>query len=714
MTKILNSAEILTFDTIRYEINANHKISALSEIKLYVGDIPATIKGCSTLNVETNEGIIELVDKIDLTKKYTLELVGVGTKDVIPTAIFDSEEFINNYVDYDANLGAVINGNNVIFNVWAPTASNVELRLYKNGHSKEAFFTAPMTNRNKGTWTYEVVDCPINAYYTYLVTTMNGTQEAVDPYAKAVGVNGKRGMVVDLSSTNPSAWNNEEYIKLEKYTDAIIWEVHVRDFSNKIKSSQYKGKYLALTERGLTNSYGESVGIDYLVNLGITHVHLLPIHDYATVDETKPDEQFNWGYDPANYNALEGSYSLDPYNGEVRIKEFKTAVKALHNANLGVIMDVVYNHTYHANSSFNKIVPYYYYRFNADGTNISYSGCGNDTASERLMFRKFMVESTAYWVKEYKLDGLRFDLMGLHDLETISEIEKRVHEINPNAIIYGEGWNMGKTLGGQLQANQNNVINIEPQQESAGSVSVFNDVIRDGLKGSTFCHTAQGYVNGNSANLRENVKFGISGGEYGNWGWYAKNGGVINYISAHDNHTLWDKLAISNGDNSIEERIAMNKLGAAIVMISKGTPFMQAGEEMLRTKHGDENSYNSSDKINNIDWESLTPNSDQLKVMNYYKGLIELRKASPILRAQNGVEIKFFDVGESALSVLYKDLKTNNKTLVIINPTDKEITYYLDEKWKLLVDANNAGNKVLRIDSGDVTVNKRSIMIYKK
>ena len=714
MTKILNSAEILTFDTIRYEINANHKISALSEIKLYVGDRPVTIKGCSTLNVETNEGIIELVDKIDLTKKYTLELVGVGTKDVIPTAIFDSEEFINNYVDYDANLGAVINGNNVIFNVWAPTASNVELRLYKNGHSEEAFFTAPMTNGNKGTWTYEVVDCPINAYYTYLVTTMNGTQEAVDPYARAVGVNGKRGMVVDLSSTNPSAWNNEEYIKLEKYTDAIIWEVHVRDFSNKIKSSQYKGKYLALTERGLTNSYGESVGIDYLVNLGITHVHLLPIHDYATVDETKPDEQFNWGYDPANYNALEGSYSLDPYNGEVRIKEFKMAVQALHNANLGVIMDVVYNHTYHANSSFNKIVPYYYYRFNADGTNISYSGCGNDTASEHLMFRKFMVESTAYWVKEYKLDGLRFDLMGLHDLETIREIEKRVHEINPNAIIYGEGWNMGKTLGGQLQANQNNVINIEPQQESAGSVSVFSDVIRDGLKGSTFCNTAQGYVSGNSANLRENVKFGISGGEYGNWSWCAKNGGVINYISAHDNHTLWDKLAISNGDNSVEERIPMNKLGAAIVMISKGTPFMQAGEEMLRTKHGDENSYNSSDEINNIDWESLTPNSDQLKVMNYYKGLIELRKASPILRAQNGVEIKFFDIGESALSVLYEDLKTNNKTLVIINPTDREITYYLDEEWKLFVDANNAGNKVLRLDNGDVTVNKRSIMIYKK
>lgn len=714
MTKILNSAEILTFDTIRYEINANHKISALSEIKLCVGDRPVTIKGCSTLNVETNEGIIELVDKIDLTKKYTLELVGVGTKDVIPTAIFDSEEFINNYVDYDANLGAVINGNNVIFNVWAPTASNVELRLYKNGHSEEAFFTAPMTNGNKGTWTYEVVDCPINVYYTYLVTTMNGTQEAVDPYARAVGVNGKRGMVVDLSSTNPSAWNNEEYIKLEKYTDAIIWEVHVRDFSNKIKSSQYKGKYLALTERGLTNSYGESVGVDYLVNLGITHVHLLPIHDYATVDETKPDEQFNWGYDPANYNALEGSYSLDPYNGEVRIKEFKMAVQVLHNANLGVIMDVVYNHTYHANSSFNKIVPYYYYRFNADGTNSSYSGCGNDTASERLMFRKFMVDSTAYWVKEYKLDGLRFDLMGLHDLETISEIEKRVHEINPNAIIYGEGWNMGKTLGGQLQANQNNVINIEPQQESAGSVSVFNDVIRDGLKGSTFCNTEQGYVNGNSANLRENVKFGISGGEYGNWSWCAKNGGVINYISAHDNHTLWDKLAISNGDNSIEERIAMNKLGAAIVMISKGTPFMQAGEEMLRTKHGDENSYNSSDEINNIDWESLTPNSDQLKVVNYYKGLIELRKASPILRAQNGVEIKFFDVGESALSVLYKDLKTDNKTLVIINPTDREITYYLDEEWKLFADANNAGNKVLRLDNGDVTVNKRSIMIYKK
>jgi len=493
--------------------------------------------------------------------------------------------------------------------------------------------------------------------------------------------------VVDLSRTNPEGWGKAFSTGIKTYTDATIWEVHVRDFSNKIASSQYKGKYLAFTERGLVNEHGKRVGVDYLVELGITHVHLLPVYDYATVDEANPDSQFNWGYDPKNYNVPEGSYSTDPYNGEVRIREYKAMVQALHEAGIGVVMDVVYNHTYDANSSFHKIVPYYYYRYTATGANSSASGCGNDTASERYMFGKFMVDSVKYWAEEYDLDGFRFDLMGLHDLATMQKVENAVHAVNPEAIIYGEGWTMGSTIDGSPMANQTQISKIVPLEGAIGGIAVFNDAIRDGLKGSVFNATAKGYISGNGAGSFPAVLFGIRGGMGTGASWKVNNAMVVNYMSAHDNNTLWDKLAISNGDNTVAERLAMNRLGATLLMISKGTVFFQAGEEMLRTKGGDENSYKSSDAINNIDWSVLADNTDEYAMMLYYKELIRVRNTYGIFKTLNtAVTPTQLDAGRAVINI---DNHMGGKALVVINPTGEELTYSLSGNWNMVLNGTD-------------------------
>ncbi|MBQ4563104.1 MAG: type I pullulanase, partial [Lachnospiraceae bacterium] len=593
----------------------------------------------------------------------------------------------------------------------APTASKVVLNLFEAGDGVDAYKSVEMVRGEKGVWEHAEA-CGHGTYYTYSVTTAVGTQEAVDPYAKAAGVNGNRSMVVDLAQTNPDGWAADVLENpISSYTEAIIWEVHVRDFSNKIASSQYKGKYLAFTETGLVNEHGQPVGVDYLKELGITHVHLLPVYDYATVDESNPDAAFNWGYDPKNYNVPEGSYSSDPYHGEVRIREFKQMVMALHEAGIGVIMDVVYNHTYDANGCLNRIVPYYYYRYNSDGSNTSASGCGNDTASERYMYGKYMVESASYWVDEYNLDGLRFDLMGLHDVETMQEVESAVHAINSHAIIYGEGWTMGSTIDGSPQANQTNISKIEPTGDAIGSVAVFNDVIRDGLKGSVFDKTAKGYISGSTKNTLADIIFGIKGGVGVGQGWTVENAMVINYMSAHDNNTLWDKLLLSNGTNSDDQRNRMNNLGAGIIMISKGTPFWQAGEEMLRTKDGDENSYQSSDEINNINWSVLKEGNREYETMLYYKGLIEMRKTYDIFTDNDTQVISAEETGSGILTVIFDDGK-GGRALVVINPHNTGLPCTLEGEWNLVANAERAGADVIARESGSITVDGISIRVY--
>ncbi len=711
--KLFTIANMMSLHSVAYNVTPKVRIDDINDVKLFEGDREIALKSLSSLGQEIVSGVVETEEELDITKAYRMQIKGYGDKVVVPLGVFGSEEFAEKY-NYDGELGATVNGKSTEFRLWAPTASKVVLNLFTSGNGGEAYKTVEMNKADKGVWESTVENCGHGTYYTYSVTTSVGTQEAVDPYARSAGVNGDRGMVVDLDRTDPEGWESVSYMTTERYTDAVIWEVHVRDFSNKIAQSQYKGKFLAFTERGLTNSSGVSVGVDYLVDLGVTHVHLMPAYDYATVDETNPDASFNWGYDPKNYNVPEGSYSTNPYDGEVRVNEFKRMVQSLHEAGLSVVMDVVYNHTYDANSNFNKIVPYYYYRYTSSGANSSASGCGNDTASERYMFRRFMVDSVTYWMQEYKVDGFRFDLMGLHDVETMKQIEKALHEINPSAIIYGEAWTMGSTTDGSKQANQTNIKEITASEGAAGAVAVFNDVIRDGLKGSVFNSTAQGYINGAGKSNINAVKFGINGASTTGSGWTVKNSCVINYMSCHDNLTLWDKLLLANANDSLETRLAMNRLGATIIMMSSGTPFMQAGEEMLRTKGCDENSYKSSDAVNNIDWEALTKDSEQYKMMQYYKGLIALRKSSNLFTAPIGVA-HMFDVDASTgfMAIKY-DNHRGDYALVILNPTASAVSYKLDGEWQMYADGSHAGAEALSSVSGTIEIPAYSAIVLRK
>ena len=696
-------------NTFTYRVTPKATLTNPSQGKIFEGDRQLAVKSLSAMGRAAATGSVETEEPIDLTKTYRMEIEGYGSCDVIPMEIFDSQWFADNFHYAGSDLGATIQGEITQFKVWAPTASKVVLKLYKDGAEGAAYKETEMTLGEKGVWSAQEA-CGHGTYYTYTVTTALGTNETVDPYAKSAGVNGNRGMVIDLASTDPEGWGNAQGPKIESYNEAVIWEVHVRDFSNKITSSKYPGKYLAFTETGLVNENGVSVGVDYLKDLGITHVHLLPVYDYATVDESDPNSGFNWGYDPKNYNVPEGSYATDPYDGAVRVKEFKQMVMGLHEAGIGVIMDMVYNHTYDANSTFQKIVPYYYYRYTPEGANSSASGCGNDTASERYMFGKFMVDSTAYWVEEYDLDGLRFDLMGLHDLATMQNVETAVHKVNPHAILYGEGWTMGATMDGSEQANQSNIGKITPSGNAVGAIAVFNDTIRDGLKGSVFEKTGQGFINGSPNGSWSAVLFGIRGGDTGGKGWVVPDSMVINYMSAHDNNTLWDKLALSNPDATDEQRLKMNKLGAAILLSAKGTPFWQAGEEMLRTKGGDENSYKSPDSVNNINWSVLQEGAMEYGAMQYYKGLIQMRKAYSIFTSPNTQIVDSQKLGSGVCSVTME--LNGRKALIILNPHNTALPYTLEGSWQLLADGDRAGAEVLDNHTGNIQVESISIRVY--
>ena len=743
--KKFNVAGIKDFHTIQYNINPGKKLDNYGQVSVWDGDKKLTITRVNTMGKSTTQGMITVEEELELNKIYTVMIEGFEPINAVPMQIFDTKEFGEMYNYEGKDLGSIITydeqGNpTTTFKVWAPTAATVVLDLYTKGNevdendnpipgsAKDAYEHVEMTLGEKGVWTATVPGVGHGVYYTYTVTTAAGTETATDPYGRAAGLNGNRSMVVDLDKTNPEGWDDTNFNSgIDHYSDAFIWEVHVRDFSNLITSSQYKGKYLAFTERGLVNEHGVSVGVDYLVNLGVTHVHLLPVYDYATVKEENPDSGFNWGYDPKNYNVPEGSYSTDPYNGEVRITEYKQMVQALHAAGIGVIMDVVYNHTFSGtDSSFHRIVPYYYYRYNSNGANSNASGCGNDTASERYMYRKFMVESTSYWMEEYNLDGLRFDLMGLHDLETMRQVEAAVHAINNQAIIYGEGWTMGSTTDGSEQANQSNIGKITPTNGAIGSIAVFNDAIRNGLKGNSgFGEITAGILNGgaNNDNLSK-VLFGILGGNSSAAGWRVSNGMVINYMSAHDNLALWDQLTLTMG-GSTSAKAKANRLGAAILFISKGTPFVQAGEEMLRTKpyydkegnlvpgEYDENSYSSCDETNNLKWSTLKPGSEEYKMTQYYAGLVAMRKAYPIF-SDVATNIQSENIGNCGLAIQYK--LGNEEAIVLINASSSSVSYNMKSGgWKLVATVDNAGASTIATQgAGNVSVPAGGILVYVK
>ena len=524
------------------------------------------------------------------------------------------------------------------FRVWAPTASEVKLLLYDNGNDGGAYQTKNMDRSENGTWTLKIDGNLKGKFYTFQVKiNEKWLEETPGMWVKATGVNGKRAAIIDLTETNPEGWENDARPALKNFTDIILYEVHVRDFSVSPNSGmKNKGKFLAFTERGTKNSAGEATGIDHLKELGITHVHLLPSFDFASVDETKLNEnKYNWGYDPVNYNVPEGSYSTNPYNPVTRIKEFKQMVQSLHQSGIRVIMDVVYNHTAAGKDShLNLLAPGYFYRMNADSSWSNASGCGNETASERAMMRKFMIESVVYWATEYHVDGFRFDLMGIHDIVTMNAIRTALDKIDPTIFVYGEGW----TAGASPLAEENRAIKKNAKQLE--NIAVFSDDIRDALKGSWMHAKIPGFVAGVDS-LEESVKFGVVGATqhlqvdyskvlYSKAPYVNNPTQIINYVSCHDDMCLVDKLRESKPvDATDDELVRFNKLAQTVVFTSQGVPFIYAGEELYRNKKGIHNTYQSADSINRIDWNFKTTHKD---ILDYYKGLITLRKGHAAFR----------------------------------------------------------------------------------
>ncbi len=562
----------------------------------------------------------------------------------------DPSDF-SSYTTYSGNdLGAVYTPEATTFKVWAPTSTDVKLKLYKTGSDSEEgaglISTTQMTlDKSTGVWSVKVDGDIKNTYYTYEVKNSLNPDgiEVVDIYAKAAGVNGNRGMVVDLDSTDPAGWASDTHKLVESPTQAEVWEIHVKDFSYDPESGvseQYRGKYMAFTEfeTTLNNAGDVKTCMNYLKDLGVNYVQINPMYDYGSVNEASGDDtQFNWGYDPKNYNVPEGSYSTNAFDGNVRINEMKTMIKALHDNGIGVIMDVVYNHTYASQDSwFNLTVPNYYYRFQSSGAWSNGSGCGNDTASEREMFKKFMVDSVSYWADEYHIDGFRFDLMGLHDSDTMDAVREELDKIDKRIIMYGEGWTMGTTADRtNWKGNKTSLCIQAKAKRISDRIGFFNDDVRDAIKGKAFDDlTSPGYVSGNNGAAGTIYSSVIGHYTTSNWK-VARPGQNVVYSCCHDNQTLWDRLVCSTYgsaaapeifDKRNERFVSGNKLAGAITMTAQGIPFILAGEEFSRTKYGDHNSYRSSPNINMLDWSRAAEYSD---VVSYYKGLIELRNAFP-------------------------------------------------------------------------------------
>lgn len=636
---------------------------------------------------------------------------------------FDYEVYTGN------DLGAVYSPKMTRFKVWAPEAESVKLNLYKQGEGDNLIEQHIMKKSANGTYVFEKQGDCNGIYYTYTVVNHGEEQEAVDPYTKAAGVNGQRGMVINLAKTNPQGFELDGYRNPEHITDAIIYEGSVRDFTMDESSGVFhNGKFLGLTEANTTNHFGEATALDYISGLGVTHVQILPAFDFETVDEKNQKAQYNWGYDPDNYNVPEGSYAVSPYDGAVRIQEMKQMVLALHSRGIGVIMDVVFNHTYRRDdSNLQKIVPGYYYRSDETGYTNG-SGCGNEVASDRPMVQKLIVDSLIYWAKEYHIDGFRFDLMGVLDIDTMNVIAERLKEIRPDIYLYGEGWNGGpSSLAEEKRA-------FKASAKKMPGIGMFNDDIRDTIKGSVFYDDHLGFVNGGT-HLENALRYSITGAvahpqvdydAYGSRPWAKEPGQSINYVSCHDNYTLWDKLSVSCPEASEEKKKAMNRLCAAIVFTSQGVPFIQAGEEFLRSKPLPEkkgfaeNSYNMPDAVNSIKWDNIHEYPDMIA---YYKGLMALRKAHPVFRMKSEAEMTqnlcfLSDTPENVVAYLLKGKcadDTPENILVIFNGNDEEILYNLPEgKWKILVDDKTAGADGKKIISAKADVEPLSALVLEK
>ena len=630
--------------------------------------------------------------------------------------LYDSADFAAKYTYTGDDLGNVYSKSSTKFRVWAPTATKVDLVTYAaaDGAAASGTLTA-MTAGVNGTWAAELSGDKNGLIYNYRVTVNGTTNEAVDPYVRATTINGVRGVVLDLDKTDPAGWSTKKPAFSGKPTDAIIYELHVRDLSMDASSgipAVHKGKYSAFTQLNTTFN-GIKTGVSAIKDLGVTHVELLPIFDYASVDEAAPT--FNWGYDPMNYNVPEGSYSSDPKNPTARITELKAAIQSMHNQGLRVNMDVVYNHVYTAsNFSQELIVPGYWFRTDESGNLTNGSGCGNDVASERPMVRKFIVDSVKYWASEYNMDGFRFDLMGLMDIQTINEVSAALKKIDPTIIIIGEGWDMG-TLPAELRANQKNISKLN-------NVAHFNDQIRDGLKGSVFTPADPGWATG-KLTARSDVTAGIVGNTEHSIDMAAKwitqsPAQSVNYVESHDNLALADKITASVKGVTPAGIAQLSHFATSVAFLAQGVPFMQAGQEFLRSKNGDENSYKSSDEVNSLKWSTKARNATTTK---YFQGLIALRKAHPAFRmsttAAVKANLKFLSTNNDviAYSLNGKAVRDSAKLIIVIhnpNPGATSVNLPNKGKWSVLVKGSVAGNKVIESFSANkVSVAGQTTMV---
>lgn len=728
------------------EFTVSEPIAANKTFELYNGERGnggTKVDATFTARAGAIKGSFSTDAAVDITATYYIYDADVSEEGyrssvVSKTALYETKEFAEAY-NYEGNdLGVTYTAEKSVFKVWSPFIKSAKLKLYTAGNDGELISSTDMAFGSKGVWSVEVAGDLKNKYYTYEVENMNGiVKEIVDPYAKSAGLDGKRGMILDFSTTNPDGWDAQAQPELKNRASAVIYEAHIRDLTiheSSGVSEANRGKYLGLTETGTKNADGKSTALDYIKELGVTEVHILPSFDFSSVSEGgdlsyNKAGAFNWGYDPLNYNVPEGSYSSDPTKGEVRVKEFKQMVMALHNAGIRVIMDVVYNHTNSTDSNFGALGADYYYRVGDGGNFLNGSGCGNETASNHYMFGKFMVESVLHWSKEYKVDGFRFDLMGLHDIDTMNEIATRLREQDPDALIYGEGWDAGTNgLPEEKRA-------IRTNAKKMPGIAVFNDTVRDGLKGSVFEQKSTGFIQSETTDVKavsETVN-GWTGAIAGCESNVVTPDQNINYVSAHDNNTLWDKLNLSagSGNSTIEQLKSMNRMAATSVLLGQGIAFFQAGEEMLRSKpclatdenndlgyyidpvtfervYVSGNSYNMTDSTNAIDWSLRSTNEDMVE---YYKGLIALSKAYPEFNLATAAEItSSIEILTDTAPAMYRiKLSDGNVIIVALNNNRKAVKVGLPEgSYNILVQGDKAGTATL----GTVTTPELTIESY--
>ncbi len=632
---------------------------------------------------------------------------------------------IASFVYAGDDLGAVYRPPATAVKLWAPTAKQVRLLLF-NDATSESYQIVPMARDRDGIWSAVLNGDQDGKYYLYEITQLNGAGKPVvyrvnDPYARGCSANSGRTLIYDPLKTNPDGWDQDHFVPLKNNVDAVLYEVHVRDFTinkNSGVADGFRGKFLGMVQPGTKSPEGAATGLDHLKELGVTHVHLLPVFDYAGGDERQKADDYtwyDWGYDPVLYNTPEGSYATNP-DGTARQKEFKEMVQAFHRNNIGVVLDVVFNHTAATGarpaSIFDKVVPGYFYRKDKSGHYANATGCGNEFASEKPMARKFIVDSIKYWLTEYHVDGFRFDLMGILDRETMQEVFREAKKINPNVIIYGEGWNMEQVLPPDKMMTQANVYGT--------GIAVFNDGIRDNIKGDN--GSAAGFVQGagppfgGMEMFQQEIKGQSTGkGDHG-INVFSPNE-TINYDSAHDDLCLWDKLQVSAPNAPEAQRIGMDKLAAGILLTAQGVPFIHAGDEFLRSKNLNSNSYNSNDpRVNPIDWSLKTKHRD---VFDYYRGLIALRRAHPAFRMTDKARVdEALEFAPAAPTNVVEFVLKNHangddwKTILVIyngNLEPKDLTVTGD--WAIVANDQIAGTETLQTAANKIHVAPFSLIV---